>query len=330
MKNTVKFIGVMALMLAIIPGLAAQRGQPEQPSRGQDWSGTWEIHTRNGKAIDIRNHNSNNGVAIHQWDRSGRQNQQWQFEMQRDGSYIITNVHSNRVMDVSGGSRNNGAQIHQWERHGGDSQRWRIHTDGEWVRLENVNAASFMDVPNGRTDNGVQMQIWQGQPGNNNQRFRLVRPTPAVQSRDWSGTYEIHLRNGNVVDIRTTTSDNGVAIIQQARTGRQNQHWQFELQRDGSYIITNAHSGRVMDIQHHRTENGVRVHQWTRNNGQHQRWNIIQQRGDFVILQNAMTGLNLDMSRSNYHVTGHQFHQWANNDGENQQFQLVPVGGRGR
>ena len=145
------------------------------------------------------------------------------------------------------------------------------------------------------------------------------------QDINYTGTWQIQLRNGRYVDIRTLNSNNGTAVIQQDRSGARSQLWIFERHNDGTYTITNAQSDRVMDVQTARiTENGARIQQWQNNNTPSQRWRIFTV-GEFVMFQNAASGKLLDMSRSNYNNPGHQFHQWDNNGGENQQFRLEAV-----
>jgi len=142
---------------------------------------------------------------------------------------------------------------------------------------------------------------------------------------NYTGIWNIQLRNGRYVDIRTQNSNNGTAVIQQDRSGGRSQQWSFERHSDGTYTITNVQSNRVMDVQNSRiTQNGALVQQWQNNNTPNQRWRIFTV-GEFVMFQNVASGKLLDMSRSNYNNLGHQFHQWDNNGGDNQQFRLQAV-----
>ncbi|MCL2721757.1 MAG: RICIN domain-containing protein [Treponema sp.] len=319
-----KLIVLVLAVCCIMPNLFAQ----QQAGGTRDYSGTYEIHLRNGNAVDIQQLAVNNGIAVIQQNRTGGQNQQWRFERQSDNSYKITNVLSNRLMDVQNSRINaNGALVQQWQDNNTMNQRWYIiDVGGGFVKIQNASSGKLLDMSRSNYNTlGHQFHQWDDL-GGENQQFRLVQVNaPVVTGRDWSGTYEIHLRNGNVIDIRNFNSDNGVAVIQQNRTGGRNQQWRFERQSDGTYTITNVHSNRVMDVQNSRiNENGALVQQWTSNNTANQRWNIVQ-RGDFVIIQNSGSRRVLDMSRSNYNTLGHQFHQWENLEGENQQFRLVPV-----
>ncbi|MCL2802228.1 MAG: RICIN domain-containing protein [Treponema sp.] len=154
-------------------------------STSRDYSGTWQIINKNGMAVDIRDHNSNNGVAIHQWTRHNGLSQQWRFERQWDDSYIIINVQSNRVMDIASHNLLNGTRVHQWTRMQNEQelwgvnlhprhQRWRILEDGEFVRIQNVYSDRMLDVPGNVSVRGVQLQQWE-ENTSGAQQFRLVR-----------------------------------------------------------------------------------------------------------------------------------------------------------
>ena len=172
-------------------------------STATDYSGTWLIVNRNGMAVDIRDHNSNNGVAIHQWTRHGGQSQQWRFERQWDDSYIIVNALSNRVMDIASHNLSNGTRVHQWTRMSNQDelwgvnlhprhQRWRILEDGEFVRIQNVYSDCMLDVPGNVSIRGTQLHQWE-ENTSGAQQFRLVRvgaapsDTPANVDRSTPG-----------------------------------------------------------------------------------------------------------------------------------------------
>ncbi|MCL2762805.1 MAG: RICIN domain-containing protein, partial [Treponema sp.] len=84
------------IMLAItacfvITGIAAQ-ATVRQTAAQERFTGSWFIHTANGMAVDLKDHNSFPGVAIHQWTRHDGRSQQWSFERHEDGTYVIRNM----------------------------------------------------------------------------------------------------------------------------------------------------------------------------------------------------------------------------------------------
>ncbi len=52
--------------------------------------------------------------------------QNWAFQRQADGSYVLTNVNSGKVLDVRGVSQADGAVVHQWTRLDAPNQRWKL------------------------------------------------------------------------------------------------------------------------------------------------------------------------------------------------------------
>lgn len=52
--------------------------------------------------------------------------QNWAFQRQADGSYVLTNVNSGKVLDVRGVSQVDGAVVHQWTRLDAPNQRWKM------------------------------------------------------------------------------------------------------------------------------------------------------------------------------------------------------------
>jgi len=157
-------------------GNVTDRGVIYPPRPDADFTGTWFIILSNGMAVDIRDHNSNNGVAVHQWTRHNGTSQQWRFTRNNDGTYTITNVRSNRVLDIQNSRiRENGALAQQWQNNNTPNQRWRIIAVGEFFNLQNVASGKNLDMSRSNFNNrGHQFHQWDNN-GGENQRFRLER-----------------------------------------------------------------------------------------------------------------------------------------------------------
>jgi len=146
-----------------------------------DYTGTWQILTSHNLALEVRNSSTENGAAIQISGNNGTAVQRWRFERQPNGTYIITNVHTNRAMDVNGGSsKENGAPVEQWTRGSGDSQQWRITAAGDGlVKFVNVMSDKVLTIPGDNINNfhrpGIQMYQWDDNPNVlDGQVFRLV------------------------------------------------------------------------------------------------------------------------------------------------------------
>jgi len=139
-----------------------------------NYTGTWRIQLGNGRLVDIREQNTNNGVAVIQQNRNGGRSQLWIFEQHNDRTYTITNAQSNRVMDVQDSRiTQNGARVQQWQNNNTPNQRWRIFTDGDFVIFQNAASGKLLDMSRSNYDNpGHQFHQWDNN-GGENQKFRL-------------------------------------------------------------------------------------------------------------------------------------------------------------
>jgi TolB-like protein len=149
---------------------------PTTPRDG-NYSGTWRIVARNGMHIHVQGNKIDNNAAIIIWPAAGGANSQWSFERQSDGTFFITNVHSNKVMDVSWNSKDNGAQIIQYGKKSSsnDNQRWRIVDVGNgFVKFINVLSGSCLTIPNNTKNRETQLVQWQDN-GSESQHFKLER-----------------------------------------------------------------------------------------------------------------------------------------------------------
>ena len=327
MKNTIKLIGLMVLALAIMPNLAAQQ---YMQGSGQDLTGIYEIELRNGMVADLRGVSNNNGIAVVQNNRSGAETQKWRFERLGNGNYIIINMQTGKAMDVEGGrdQRNNGAKIHQWDVHRGASQQWHIFAGADgWFGIQNDNSKRVLDMSASNFNVvGHQFHQWEDTSNTQNKRFRLRKISDVTPvGKDYSGTYEIELTNGMVADLRGINSNNGIAVVQNARNGGATQKWRFERlsPTDNIYIIINASTGKAIDVQDRSTSNGGRLHQWDVHRAASQQWRVAELQNGFFSFVNVNSGRVMDMSASNFNNAGHQFHQWEASNGQNQQFKLI-------
>ena len=116
------------------------------------------IKAPNGKVLEVKNFNTENGAAIRLWDYAGHPWQQWKFVDAGEGRWI-----------------------HQWGRTSGLSQCWALEpTRNGRTRIRNVLADKYIDLVGMNTSNGAQAQIWNFVSGGN-QEWNLERVDPTVQ-----------------------------------------------------------------------------------------------------------------------------------------------------
>ena len=108
------------------------------------------IKAPNGKVLEVKDFNTENGAAIQLWSYAGHPWQQWQFVDAGGGRWRIQNRFTGKVIDLA--------------RSG--------HT-----RIRNVLADKYIDLVGMNTANGAQAQIWTYVAGGN-QEWDLVRIDP--------------------------------------------------------------------------------------------------------------------------------------------------------
>ena len=82
------------------------------------------IKAPNGKVLEIKNFNTENGAAIRLWDYAGHPWQQWQFVDAGEGRWRIRNRFTGKFIDLALGGVVEGTWLHQWGRTSGLSQCW--------------------------------------------------------------------------------------------------------------------------------------------------------------------------------------------------------------
>ena len=133
------------------------------------------IKAPNGKVLEVKNFNTENGGLVQLWDYAGQPWQQWKFLDAGEGRWRIQNRFTGKMMDLVYAGVVEGTWIHQWSRTSGLSQCWVLEpTRNGRTRIRNVLADKFIDLVGMNTSNGAQAQIWPEVPGGN-QEWDLVR-----------------------------------------------------------------------------------------------------------------------------------------------------------
>jgi hypothetical protein len=80
-----------------------------------------------GRAMDIQNHNSNNGVRVHQWERNNNaRNQRWHIIAVDGGFVSFRNDRSGLFLDVPGNRTGNGHKLQQWQGNTNEGRHFRL------------------------------------------------------------------------------------------------------------------------------------------------------------------------------------------------------------
>lgn len=100
------------------------------------------IKAPNGKVLEIKNFNTENGAAIRLWDYAGHPWQQWQFVDAGEGRWRIRNRFTGKFIDLALGGVVEGTWLHQWGRTSGLSP-----SAGSWSPPGTAAPASAMCWP---------------------------------------------------------------------------------------------------------------------------------------------------------------------------------------
>ena len=104
------------------------------------------IKAPNGKVLEVKNFNTENGAAIRLWDYAGHPWQQWKFVDAGEGRWRIQNRFTGKMMDLALGGVVEGTWLHQWGRTSGLSQCWALEpTRNGRTRIRNVLADKYMN-----------------------------------------------------------------------------------------------------------------------------------------------------------------------------------------
>ncbi|WKX73815.1 beta-galactosidase [Streptomyces sp. XD-27] len=128
---------------------------------------------RSGKALDVPDASTGQGVQLIQWSRHGDSNQQWILASLGHEITTLANAHSGHLVDVQGESTSDGAPIVQWPATRGVNQQWRA-TDagGGYVKLVSVHSGKVIGVEGGSTADGAKI-TQQDDTGDISQHWRL-------------------------------------------------------------------------------------------------------------------------------------------------------------
>ena len=86
------------------------------------------IKAPNGKVLEVKNFNTENGAAIQLWSYAGHPWQQWQFVDAGEGRWRIRNRFTGKFIDLALGGVVEGTWLHQWGRTSGLSQCWELES----------------------------------------------------------------------------------------------------------------------------------------------------------------------------------------------------------
>ncbi len=180
--------------------------------------------------IDVKSGSTVAGANVQLYESNGTDAQKWEFAVQDDGTYVITNTKSGMALDVQWGNAKNGANVWQYTRNDSLAQRWRLEwvdeSSGKAILHSALNDGFVLDAAAGKdangtnlqiyTKNGTAAQIWnlidivQGFAGTVNPADALGASTNTLKEKSYILTSVGSARH--VVDVRSASTKAGAAV----------------------------------------------------------------------------------------------------------------------
>lgn len=212
------------------------------------------VSAASGKALDVTNCGTGDGVNVRQWAWLNNPCQQWQVTPTTDGWFRLTSRVSGKVLDVANCATGTGGNVQQWTWLDNNCQQWRLQPAGT-VAITATQSGRVVDVANCATGNGTNIRQWDW--GNAPcQRWTF--------SHTDNGYYQLHPASaaGSCLVVAGGSTADGANVEQHACTGTASQ-WRLEPLADGSVRFVARHSGKVLDLTNCGLANGTNLNQWS-------------------------------------------------------------------
>jgi beta-N-acetylglucosaminidase len=300
---------VSALLLAIsfmlfseTQAFAAEKTkQPVQATAAVDLSGIYTISTalKSGMVVDIANASTKIGAGAQLSVNNSTSSQRYKFTKNKDGSYRIKNVNSNKYLTVKGGKAKNGAVVLQYNSSTSKAQKWIVEKaprGGKGYRISSaLNKKYCLDVVGGVGKKGTKLQLYRSN-GTKAQQFVFK----AIKRTIANGTYVIRSAVGNkVLDVSGASVKNGANI--QIWEPNNSLAQRFSLSYDtntGYYTVTNVNAGRVMSVAGGKKTKGTNVYSYSKSKSFSKSWAISKARNGKYRITAANSGLSLYVKSS--------------------------------
>lgn len=274
---------------------------------------------KDSSGIDIAAASTADGVPLQLYSWNNTAAQQYDFERQSDGSYIITNVNSRKVLDVSGGVPGNGYTVSQYSRNNSAAQRWYIRDAGYAYYLQSALGNWVLDLAGAGTGNGNRVSLY-APNGTDAQRFQLASTTRIDTSR----LHQVQsiINRNMVLDIPGGSGDNCSSVQLYNSNGTYAQLYGFRQVGNGVYEINNARSGKNVEVAAGLMNDGAIVQQYEPNGTQSQRWLARDYGNGRFAFIGSRSGRALDIKNGQTNP-GRRMQIWGTNHAPAQQWMLT-------
>ena len=249
-------------------------------------------------SVDISGASTSDSTTIQLYSGNGSKAQQFKFSKQSDGSYVITNVNSDKALDVRGAAAGNNSVVQQYAINGTNAQRWFIRDSGAGYYLQSALGNWVLDLSGGNTSNGTAIRLY-APNGTQAQRFvvsssEVSVPVNAAVNIKSAG------KSNLVFDVPGASTANSARIQLYAVNGTNAQKFRFQQIGNGTYNIVNVNSGKVLDVYGASASNGAVLQQYDSNGTVAQQWTVRNYGDGKISLMSVNANKAIDVPGANY------------------------------
>lgn len=185
------------------------------------------------KALDVRMESKNDRANVQLWQDHGGRQQKVNLQIQNDGTYLITFVHSGKALSAE--SSRDGSNVSQSNIDGSDLQRWVVERMGTGYTIKNKAGNQWLNVRRADTRNGTNIQTWSN-GGVAETIFNLV-PTELDALPNGRYAIKTKLDTTKTIDIRLASQDDFANAQIWTDYNSPNQSVDLRRQGDGTYTF---------------------------------------------------------------------------------------------
>ena len=251
---------------------------------------------KNTSSIDMPGASNANEtpIQLYQWNNSAAQ--QFMFERQGDGSYVIRNAHSGKVLDVQYAKPKNGAVVWQYDANGSKAQRWVLRNSGSGYYVQSALGNWVLDISGANSSNGARITLYRP----NGTEAQLFMPASAELAAKNNVTIKSAANNNVAIDISGANLGNFAPVqVSQFNADAKSQHFNLKQVGNGLYVIVNKNSHKAIDVPSSKNDNGTKIRQYAAHKGNGQRWMLWKYSDGTYAIVSLVAGRAIDIPNGN-------------------------------
>jgi len=138
----------------------------------------------------------------------------------------------------------------------------------------------------------------------------------------------VNKKSGRCIDVKGSSSDDGVILQQWDYLKGENQQWQFQDAGSGHYHIVSKKTGKFMCVVSGSTANGALLHQWVKlgqTGSEDQKWRLEDAGNGYFYIINKKSNKFISVTGGGSTANGAQLHQYDNVGGDDQKWKFEAV-----